>query len=230
LSRTSIHTPEVEAFSQALAKSGGELSTAFLSDDKFVVDPTAVYLSIVEFGASLFNGGLTETEFANLQVLAGASPPAIFWITTGDLLGKVEPNAAMVMGLGRSLQTEYPLLKFFTVDLDHKDAAKGAIQVIDLLEGFSKESDEVDKEYIVKGDIFHVSRLSDDAALDNEYTSILGSNPAEEKYNPEMSIRLDIERIGLLDTFYFKEDHRDLSLKPTEAEIQVKAIGLNMKV
>jgi hypothetical protein len=233
LSRSSDQSSATEAFSEALAERGWELSEAFLSDNDFVVDPTAIYLSIVEFGGSLFNGGLTEKEFSNIQALTGGEVPAIFWVTTGDLLGKVDPDAAMVMGLGRTLQNENPLITFCTVDLDHNNAAKGASQLVRLLQKFtkeSKESDDVDKEYIVKGDVVHVSRLSEDAILDHEYADTLGSKLVEETYNAETRIRLDIENLGLINTLHFKEDHRDLSLEPYEAEVEVKAVGLNMKV
>lgn len=198
-----------------------------------MVDSSAIYVSIVEFGGSLFNGGLTEQEFCNLQALTGGEIPAIFWVTSGDLLGKVDPDAAMVMGLGRTLQNENPLITFCTIDLENNDAAKGASQIVHLLHGFSKESkesDNVDKEYIVKGDVFHISRLSEDATLDHEYADILESKMVEETYNAETRIRLDIESLGLINTLHFKEDHRDLSLEPYEAEVEVKAVGLNMKV
>jgi hypothetical protein len=137
------------------------------------------------------------------------------------------------MGLGRTLQNENPLITFCTVDLDHNNAAKGASQLVRLLQKFtkeSKESDDVDKEYIVKGDVVHVSRLSEDAILDHEYADTLGSKLVEETYNAETRIRLDIENLGLINTLHFKEDHRDLSLEPYEAEVEVKAVGLNMKV
>ncbi|KAI1503152.1 hypothetical protein F5X99DRAFT_425953 [Biscogniauxia marginata] len=222
------NTAGVAEFSSELVRSGYKVQSASLSDKDFTPQPDAIYVSIVELGSSLFNGNLNETEFANLQRLAD-STQAIYWLTSGDLLGKVDPNAAIVQGLGRTLQTEYIQLAFVAIDLDHSDAGKAAAQTKQVLSRYSKESDSMDKEYIVKDDVFYVSRLAQDAALDKEYVEIIGKQAAAEEYDPATPIRLDIEKIGLLDTLHFKADERDRALKPDEAEVEVKAIGLNMK-
>ncbi|KAH8160565.1 hypothetical protein CIB48_g7672 [Xylaria polymorpha] len=215
-------------FSRELANGGYNVHSASLSDENFTPQPNAIYVSIVELGSSLFNGNLNATEFANLQLLVD-STQAIFWLTSGDLLGKVDPNAAIVQGLGRTLQTEYIQLTFVTIDLDHSDARKAAEQTGRVLGRFSKESDQIDKEYIVKDNVFHVSRLAQDALLDKEYGEIINREAAEEQYNATTPIRLDIEKIGLLDTLHFKTDERSRELKVDEAEVEVKAVGLNMK-
>ncbi|CAJ2509291.1 Uu.00g143170.m01.CDS01 [Anthostomella pinea] len=218
----------VSDFSGELAKGGYKVHSASLSDESFAPHPDALYVSIVELGSSLFNGNLTATEFANLQCLAD-STQAIFWLTSGDLLGKVDPNAAIVQGLGRTLQTEYIQLTFVAIDLDHSDAQKAAQQTRRVLDRFSKESEIVDKEYIVKDDVFHISRLSQDAVLDKEYGEIIGKEAADEEYDATTPIRLDIDKIGLLDTLHFKADERERILESDEAEVEVKAVGLNMK-
>ncbi|TGJ82413.1 hypothetical protein E0Z10_g6352 [Xylaria hypoxylon] len=218
----------ITEFSGELTQSGYNVNFASLSDKAFTPNPDAIYVSIVELGSSLFNGNLNATEFANLQRLAD-STHAIFWLTSGDLLGDVDPNAAIVQGLGRTLQTEYVQLMFIAIDLDHSDARRAAKQTLRLLNRFSKETDVIDKEYIIKNDVFYVSRLAQDAALDKEYGAIIGKEAADEKYDATMPIRLDIEKIGLLDTLHFKADERDRELKSDEAEVEVNAVGLNMK-
>ncbi|KAI8946740.1 hypothetical protein F4801DRAFT_593114 [Xylaria longipes] len=218
----------VAEFSRELANCGYKVHSASLSDDNFSPQSDAIYVSIVELGSSLFNGNLNATEFANLQLLVD-STQAIFWLTSGDLLGKVDPNAAIVQGLGRTLQTEYIQLTFITIDVDHSDARKAAEQTGRVLNRFSKESDKIDKEYIVKDNVFHVSRLAQDALLDREYGEIINREAAEEQYSATTPIRLDIEKIGLLDTLHFKADERSRELKADEAEVEVKAVGLNMK-
>ncbi|KAI0431088.1 hypothetical protein F5Y09DRAFT_355290 [Xylaria sp. FL1042] len=218
----------VTDFSDELTRSGYNVGFASLSDQTFTPQSDAIYVSIVELGSNLFNGNLNATEFANLQRLAD-STQAIFWLTSGDLLGKVDPNAAIVQGLGRTLQTEYVQLTFIAIDFDHSDARKAAKQTLRVLNRFSKESDNIDKEYIVKDDVFHVSRLAQDTALDKEYSTIIAKEASEEEYDTTVPIRLDIEKIGLLDTLHFKADERGRELKFDEAEVEVKAVGLNMK-
>jgi acyl transferase domain-containing protein/NADPH:quinone reductase-like Zn-dependent oxidoreductase len=220
--------PSVAQFSTELQNGGYKVQTASLSDENFTAKPDAIYISIVELGSSLFYGNLNATEFKNLQALA-ESAQAVFWLTSGDLLGKVDPNAAIVQGLGRTLQTENVQLSFIAIDLDHSDPAKAAKQAARVLGRFTKETDSIDKEYIVKDDVFHVSRLAQDANLDQEYAEIIRKEAVDEKYDPEEPIRLDIEKIGLLDTLYFKSDDRSRELAADEAEVEVKAVGLNMK-
>ncbi|KAI1181966.1 hypothetical protein F5B17DRAFT_450613 [Nemania serpens] len=222
------NSTKITEFSAELVQSGYKIHSASLSDKSFAPIPDAIYVSIVELGSSLFNGNLNATEFANLQRLAD-STQAIFWLTSGDLLGKVDPNAAIVQGLGRTLQTEYVQLTFVAIDLDHSNAQNAAQQTLRVLDRFSKESESIDKEYIIKDDLIHVSRLAQDAALDKEYSNIIAKEAADEKYDATEPIRLDIEKIGLLDTLHFKADDRDRTLKSDEAEVEVKAVGLNMK-
>lgn len=88
------------------------------------------------------------------------------------LLGKVDPNAAIVQGLGRALQTEHVQLTFIAIDLDHSDAQEAAEQTKELLDRFSNEKS-IDKEYILKDGVFHVSRLAQDAVLDKLYGEIV---------------------------------------------------------
>lgn len=215
-------------FSRELEDSGYEVHSASLSDKNFTPQPDAMYVSTVELGASLFNGNLNATEFANLQLLAD-STQTIFWITSGDLLGKIDPNTAIVQGLSRTLQTEYIQLTFVAIDLDHSDHKKAAKQITRVLSRVSKESDRIDKEYIVKDAVFYASRLAQDAVLDKQYGEIISREAAEEQYSAVTPIRPDIVNIGLLDTLHFKSDERSRELKSDEAEVEVKAVGLNMK-
>lgn len=222
---TSTSTAE---FFAELSSNGYRVHSASLSDENLTPKSDAIYISIVELGSSLFYGDLNATEFKNLQVLA-ESAQAFFWLTSGDLLGKVDPNAAIVQGLGRALQTENVQLSFIVIDLDHSDARKAAKQTARVLGQFTKESDSIDKEYIVKDDVFHVSRLAQDTGLDKEYGEIIRKEAVQEAYDPTAPIRLDIEKIGLLDTLYFKTDDRSRELAADEAEVEVKSVGLNMK-
>lgn len=221
---------EAAAFFAELAQSGHSVSHAFLSDENFKPRADAIYVSIVELGSSLFYGNLNATEFANLQSLAEAAQ-AIFWLTSGDLLGKVDPNAAIVQGLGRALQTENVLLTFVVIDFDHSDARRAARQTVRVLDQYTNETDLTDKEYIVKDDVFHVSRLAQDANLDTQYGEIIRREAEENKaaYDPTEPIHLDIEAIGLLDTLHFKADERSRALGDGEAEVEIKAVGINMK-
>lgn len=217
-------------FSTELEHNGYNVRFESLSDKHFIAQADSIYISVVELGSSLFyEGDLNATEFANLQRLAETTQ-AIFWLTSGDLLGKVNnPNAAIVQGLGRTLQTEHVQLTFITIDFDHAEGQKAAQQTRVILDRFSNVTDKIDKEYIVKDDVFHVSRLAQDEILDKQYGEIINKQAAEDEYDATTPIRLDIGKIGLLDTLHFKADDRDRVLAADEAEVEIKAVGLNMK-
>ena len=215
-----------QTFAQSLNHAGRNVTHAAISDASFAPKASATYISIIEFGENLFDS-LTETEFKNIQALA-VDAKAVFWLTTGNLLGETNAHAATIMGLSRCLQTEYPQLDFFTIDLDHTKASLGAEQVSRMLDTYTKS--DVDKEYIIKNDVVHVSRLSEDKALDKKYEQKISKEVVEEGYDPSKPVRLAIGKIALLDTLHFVEDTRDSTLKADQVEVEVKSVGLNMKV
>ena len=133
------------------------------------------------------------------------------------------------MGLGRTLQTEYPLLHFFTVDLDHVDASRGALQLLDLVGQFDERGGEVDKEYIFKKGVAHISRLSEDVTLDDLYQKKASTEPQKQVITTDQPVCLDIGKVGILDTVRFRKAEYSSHLSVGQVEVAVKAVGVNMK-
>ena len=213
---------------EVLSKSRHSVRSVSLSCNELDIDPDAIYISTVESAKTILQDSLMEQELKNLQLISGKAR-SILWVTHGNLLAGGDPEAAIVLGLGRCLQTEHPTLMFRTLDLDHRDPKMTAAQISIILDTMDDDKVSDDKEFIVKDGVFYVSRLAQDTALDMQYLDSVSTDPVLKEYNPKTSARLRIERVGLLDTLYFEEDE----IKPLEdgqAEVEIKALGLNMKV
>ncbi|THY90977.1 ketoacyl-synt-domain-containing protein [Aureobasidium pullulans] len=215
------------AFAEAFENAGFNVVHATLNDPTFRAMNKAMYVSTIEFRDNLFET-LTTTELANLQSIA-ESATAVFWTTTGNLLNNTNAHAATVMGLGRTLQTEYPLLHFFTIDLDHTDPQLGAEQVFSIVKRFNTGNGEVDKEYIIKDGIPHVSRLSEDLSLDESHRQKAAGESGRRLPSSTQPVHLAIDKVGILDTLQFVKDERSTELSDGQVEVIVKSVGVNMK-
>ncbi|PQE28152.1 polyketide synthase protein [Rutstroemia sp. NJR-2017a BBW] len=207
-----------------------EVTTKLLSlqDTETDVKTGTTYVFIVESSGSLFHESLTEKELVNLQAIASGAQD-ILWATHGDLIAGGDPNAGLVVGLGRCLTTENPTLNFRTLDLDNRDPVQTAGNIKTVLNAVDKFGSGLDTEFMVKDSVFHVARLARDPLLDQFFVAGAEAEPNMVPYNKEERLRLAIERIGIFDTLYFKEDEHAPPLEPIEVEVEVKAIGLNMK-
>jgi hypothetical protein len=212
-----------------LSASGRKVTSMSLADTEIKINPDAVYVCTIESESSIFRGSVTEQELKALQIISG-STHNILWVTHGDLLAGGDPEAAIVVGMGRCLQTEQPSLMFRTLDLDHRDPKLTVAQVSIIVDTMDHGNSSNDKEFIVKDGVFYVSRLAQDTVLDEQYEAALNSEPTVAKYHPEAAVRLNIERVGMLDTLHFEESRDELPLDDEFAEVEVKALGLNMKV
>lgn len=215
------------AFAEVFGDAGFGIEHATLESSSFHTEDKTIYISTVEFGDNLFEN-LTTKELENLQAIA-ESATAMFWTTTGALLTNTNAHAATIMGLGRTLQTEYPLLHFFTIDLDHTDSKLGAEQVIRIVKKFDADNGEVDKEYIIKDDVPHVSRLSEDLSLDESHQQKAAPDSDRKVVNSAQPVHLAIEKVGILDTLQFVQDQRPTELAAGQVEVSVRSVGVNMK-
>lgn len=204
------------------------VTTIPLDSQDINIDADAIYIFIVESETSIFEGALTEQELKTLQTIA-SSVKNILWITHGNLLVGQNPAAAIVIGLGRTLQTEYPALTFRTLDLDHKSPRVASSQILVIVDSLDDSNPSDDKEYIVKDSTFYVSRLGQDVALDEQFTASADTEPMTAEYDPKVPVRLRIERVGLLDTLYFEEFPAESAIPEGKVEVELKSLGINMK-
>jgi hypothetical protein len=216
-----------EMFGAAFSHASTAVTYADLNDPKYVPEADSIHVSFVESGDDLFNP-LSVIEFRNLQLIAETAG-TIFWTTMGNLLADTSPHAAAVIGFCRALQSEYPQLHFITIKVDHTDSERCASQTLDVLGTFSPKAGCQDTEFIIREGIGHVSRIFDDQALETLYTTEAGKPLVEKPVDSDRSVRLAIEKIGVLDTVYFVSHDLNTVPKDGEVEIKIKFMSINMR-
>ncbi|EUC39811.1 hypothetical protein COCMIDRAFT_41753 [Bipolaris oryzae ATCC 44560] len=208
-----------------LAKCGYNVKSASLREAD--LGDNQIVVVVAEAEGSLFNQSMTDAELKSLQRIAEHAK-TIVWVTHGDLLVGTDPNAAIVMGLGRCLQSEYPTLDFVFLDVDHTMPLPLAGQIQTVLKSLDN-SNAIEREYLVKNGVFYISRLSNDRAHDENFSALLNRKAVKHQYTAGEKLCLKIERPGLLDSLHFQSVLRDSAIEPDAAEVEVMAIGLNMK-
>jgi hypothetical protein len=176
-------------------------------------------------------------QFEGLKQLV-SSGSSILWVTGGDLMVGKKPTLAMVHGINTVLMNELSTknLKFATLDIDDIDSnntahhAKWITEVcVSVSTAPSRATCETD--FMLKDGIIYVSRVVPDMELNEEFTLDTGAGRIEQEFPSSGNVQLALETPGLLDTVYFREKPTcDIDLEADEIEIQVKAVGLNMKV
>ncbi|KAK2877267.1 Type I Iterative PKS [Arthroderma sp. PD_2] len=162
---------------------------------------------------------------------------SILWVTAGDLMVGKNPALAMVHGINTALMNEHSArnLKFATLDLDNPALSEAPATVQHIAEIFSivakaQSREDCETDFILKDGITYISRVVPDAQLNEEFRLDTGDGRLDQDFPTSGNVQLALETPGLLDTVYFrKQPSREIELSPDELEIEVKAVGLNMK-
>ena len=173
-------------------------------------------------------------QYAGLQQLV-SSASSILWVTGGDLMAGKRPALAMAHGINTVLMNEFSTnnLKFATLDIDDATAPNIAkfITEVCIEVGTASSRAKCETDFLLKDDILHISRVVPDMELNEEFTLDTAVGRAEQDFPTSGNVQLALETPGLLDTVYFREKPScDIDLEADEVEIEVKAVGLNMKV
>jgi NADPH:quinone reductase-like Zn-dependent oxidoreductase len=173
----------------------------------------------------------TEEDFARVKYIVQHAS-SLLWVTPGDIVGGMNPEAGLVTGLVRMLVTEHPEARFGVLHLDGnsmKDPSKIATAVADL----EKELQDGNSEYehAIREGVVHIPRLVYDNDLNERYRGMHASAPTLD-YAPIHSrgpVIADFETPGSVSTLYFKEDTSGGSLPDDYIEIEVAAVGLDQE-
>lgn len=176
-------------------------------------------------------------QFDGLKKLV-SSASSILWVTGGDLAVGKNPILAMAHGINTVLMNENSIrnLKFATFDIDYTSA----VQSFDLAKPITDVWTTVvaaanratcETDFILKNGVICISRVVPDMELNGEFSLDMGTGRDEQDFPAFGNVQLALETPGLLDTVYFREKPTcDITLGVDEVEIEVKAVGLNMKV
>ncbi|OQE84225.1 hypothetical protein PENNAL_c0027G02236 [Penicillium nalgiovense] len=175
-------------------------------------------------------------QFDGLKKLV-SSASSILWVTGGDLAVGKNPILAMAHGINTVLMNENSIrnLKFATFDIDYTSA----VQSFDLAKPITDVWTTVvaaanratcETDFILKNGVICISRVVPDMELNGEFSLDMGTGRDEQDFPAFGNVQLALETPGLLDTVYFREKPTcDITLGVDEVEIEVKAVGLNMK-
>ena len=164
---------------------------------------------------------------------------SLVWITAGGLMNGAKPEDAVIGGLMRAIITEMPHVKIATIDLDighdqiSQDIADLVLSKEDELQNAGSQSGAHDSEYALNDGVLYISRLVPDYTLNQRYLEQEGSVKATKlvRLKEAKPLAIGFDQAGLLSSLYFKEDGGfQSSLLDDEVEIEVRAVGLNVKV
>ena len=166
---------------------------------------------------------LKEEEFSAFQK-PFTSAQGVIW-TTGN---SSNPELSMIHGLARVVRTENLGLKFVTISLEKpgKDCTRKIAQVFE--KTITNSIDDYEPEYTEEQGILHIKRLIE-SDINNEVHRKIGSHQSKvQEFGASPPLSLVVESFGLLDSMRFHEDKGySEPLAPYEAEIEVKAMGLD---
>ncbi|KAK3942622.1 polyketide synthase [Diplogelasinospora grovesii] len=178
---------------------------------------------------------LTPNQFADLRKLLTSVQGAL-WVVRGAYDKSANPEANMVTGLSRTIRSE-TAMKFATLDLDAEsplselDTAETIARVFEAAFG-SSSSNTSELEFMERRGSLFTPRIVHDTEM-NEYVhkqtnpSVLEPTAFAED---NRMLKMEITTPGALETLHFAADQTlEQPLEADQAEIEVKAIGLNYR-
>ena len=176
-------------------------------------------------------------QFEGLKTLV-SSASSILWVTGGDLLVGKNPALAMAHGINAVLMNENSTrnLKFATLDIDDTSTTKTRTIAKYLAEVWTTVATATSRatcetDFMSRRHHLYQSCRARYGAERGVYSRHgRRENRAEFPYFGRM-VQSAFETPGLLDSIYFRvRPTCDIALDADEVEIEVKAVGLNMKV
>lgn len=178
---------------------------------------------------------LDQGKFESLQKLL-TSVQAILWVVKGAYQNSMEPNSNMIAGFSRTLRSEGTLMDFITLDLDAETelSQRNTIDTITkvLQMSLGVEHQNTETEYMERGGVLLTPRIINDEDM-NEYVhqQVQPSATAPAQFwDLKRPLRAFVATPGALDTVHYEDDEKSHSpLHDDEVQIQVKAIGMNVR-
>ena len=224
------------ALEELAIKKGIDVVHCFIHDSRSIQQGARIVVL-----ADLVSSYLKALDTKALESLKALFQKAssLVWITAGGLMNGAKPEDAVIGGLMRAIITEMPHVKIATIDVDvgydqiSQDIADLVLSKEGELVHAGSQSGARDSEYAFKDGVLHVSRLVPEHALNQRYLVQEGSAKATEvvRLAEAKPLAIGFDQAGLLSSLYFKEDQAFKGpLLDDEVEIQVRAVGLNVKV
>lgn len=227
--RNNPNTELAHVLEKAAQQGGWRVSSHFLRDGGIEKGAVVVVLADVETNETIFQD-ITDEEYKGLQQLVDSASSCIWVSSVGYLRGEF-PSGAMAFGLGRVITIEQPSISFCNLDIQNAQGrpTEASCTILRLLaRGSGKKTD--DYGYVEQGGLLYVNRLVPDRTENEKFNRVSANEPLLMPRN-NMALGMELQRVGDLDTIFFKENTRyNEQLHPEMVEIDVKAVGMNAKV
>jgi SAM-dependent methyltransferase len=188
----------------------------------------------------------TQEQMTGIKRLCSESS-GILWVTRGGAIEAQNPDGEMIRGLVRVLRLELGDLALVTLDLDaNRRLDSQCLDAVDSQTTYrifnrcftgntraenSEARNGQDAEFVERNGIIMIPRFVHDKTVSDFVNSRLTKAMPKPDYiiQPDKRpLKLEIERPGLLDTFYFNDDNRYQG-EPSddELDVEIKAAALN---
>ena len=224
--------PFAKALEEQLRAQKVSSKSIALSDAAKIPDGSRV-ISVVELSGKTFNR-FDSAEFELMKNLLHRAA-SLTWVSAGGLVEGLKPEAAIMVGILRTMAKEASSVKFMSIDIGTADHNANLAKMVALREESLHASNEYfawDNEFAYYDGLLQVSRLVPDRVLNGEFdarenaTSNMEMLPIGE--TPPLGV--NYEQPGLLSSLYFNVDPEfDTPLKDNWVEIKSGAMGLNVK-
>jgi hypothetical protein len=190
-------------------------------------------ISLLELEASVL-AKINDEQFEGIKEI-GLDPKHILWVNNGGSLTARNPDAEIVVGLGRTICSERGDQGFKTLSLEHPRDTSGSVDIISrvVLRMVSHPGSWGESEFSQKDGIVHIPRIDPHRRL-NEAMATKTKHQEFKTYTIGQEIKphftATIGTPGLLDTLSYAEDpNGTVPLEKGDVEIEIKAGSLNFK-
>ena len=186
-------------------------------------------ISLVSLDEDLFFEASADssTMFDAIQKLVQRSGNTILWLLKGSTGETSNSAQAMILGLARTIRSEYEDIKFITLDLpeDHETTNIAQCAVETLNGPFTED------ELVLRNGSILIPRVVVDEDLNRKVPNGGHRQQRLETFKQGRNLALKIGKIGLLDTLVFEDDEDTIGsqLGDDDVEIEVKASALNFR-
>ena len=156
----------------------------------------------------------------------------VLWVTNGAVYSVTRPEHALIYGLVRTARAEDPSLAVKLLDVESLLSPSNLSLVVDFLDSFHDLH--LEDEYAERNGIVYTSRVIPHIPINRteEETARASSTSEISLHQSEIQIRLQCERLGIVDSLHYAEVNSEPMpfLKDHLIKVEIFAAGLNFKV
>jgi hypothetical protein len=178
---------------------------------------------------------MNSDEIAAVQYLVKHVSSAV-WVTNGGLLDGFDPEKSLASGFSKTLMSEQPSFRMSCFDINplETNLDRSAAFIVDQHIRLQNEKmSEIEMQLAEQNGFVYISRFLPDE-VENATFEQRTNYPVEPgRFQPGLSLDLDFQRVGQIDSFYYKQKENDevsLDLHPEDMLVESLAYSLNAMV